>query len=78
MDKEVIISQLDDTFIKVTVWSDGRYIDYKTITYNQIKKYKFTKRYPYPTFQYRLFDYRFNKPIIDSEYIFKCLKKLER
>lgn len=70
---------MDDSFIKITVWVDGKYIDYKTIAYTQLRKYKFTKRYPYPEFEYILIDDRLNKPIINnSEYIFKRLKKLER
>lgn len=79
MDREVTIHLLDDSFMRITVWINGRYIVYKTIAYTQLRKYKFTKRYPYPEFEYILIDYKFNKLIInDSKYIFKCLKKLER
>lgn len=63
--------------MRITVWVNGRYIVYKTIAYTQLRKYKFTKRYPYPEFEYTLIDDN-NHIINDSEYIFKCFKKLER
>ena len=65
--------------MRITVWVNGRYIVYKTVKYTELRKYKFTKRYPYPEFRYILIDYKLNEHILhNSEYIFKCLKKLER